>query len=724
QLRNTTYQQQLHNQREADLESLREELTRNRQNPDDLTDTSLFNPVPDDLAAHNTLPIVLGSPLFDPADLPTPSTPPSLSISTSSSYYTPFYSPIPLPSPTASQSSQLTMAAAAPTVTVFPVPLPIRGTAKAPSFTQDRSREIGRYFSDVELLLEQAQITTDREKINAIARYAEFDISDFWQSLPEFSANPANYQAFKDAVLRLYPNADDSNNKFTVAELQNLIFRTREAGIRNVEDIGQYHRQFLHISNFLISKSRLSIIDCQRRFVTGFPDDLWNKILVRLQLKFVDHHPDDPWPIPDVYEAGCFVLRGSNMSSSISSTTPAVPQPSSSLGVVPLKTEDLSSLVSALTREFQNLKSITEALQDSQRLSTRQSSSQRSSSVKCAFCGRDHFIRNCDLVNNYIQAGKCKRNQEGKVVLPSGAFVPSSIPGNLLKERIDEYHRLNPNQLAATHLMAMHTIVLDDRPEPAPASLFQLSADDRIASLEAELFALRSRREASNSSSTGVRTRSQAKKNAAEQPQPSPPSPTPPASSTSSTTPQNVSVAPGHSSSSSSNPAPEPLHSQTPAASANGPEHPFRSVPDPYQRPFASSTSNQPPAPSSTRKSDSSQPVRHLPPIHNPLIASKVFERSLDTPVMVTGRELLSLSPEVRAQYREATTTKRVAFKDANLSSMVEIDILQEVEAQEMFYTAPSTPEYIPTPPDRSRSSTPSSIPSVEPYPSSNVAAD
>jgi hypothetical protein len=52
----------------------------------------------------------------------------------------------------------------------------------------------------------------------------------------------------------------------------------------------------------------------------------------------------------------------------------------------------------------------------------------------CNFCGKGHYIRDCDLVNDYAHAGKCKHNNEGKVILPTGAFIPCDIPATLLQE--------------------------------------------------------------------------------------------------------------------------------------------------------------------------------------------------------------------------------------------------------------------------------------------------
>ena len=85
-------------------------------------------------------------------------------------------------------------------------------------------------------------------------------------------------------------------------------------------------------------------------------------------------------------------------------------------------------------------------------------------------------------------AGKCKRNSEGKVVLPSGISVTSDIPPGLLKDRIDEWHRRYPNQLAADTML--HTV--EERMPSAVVRqpVYQLTKAKRIASLEAELSSL------------------------------------------------------------------------------------------------------------------------------------------------------------------------------------------------------------------------------------------
>jgi len=57
---------------------------------------------------------------------------------------------------------------------------------------------------------------------------------------------------------------------------------------------------------------------------------------------------------------------------------------------------------------------------------------------------------------------------------------------------------------------------------------------------------------------------------------------------------------------------------------------------------------------------------RTLPPIYDGKIAAEVYDRAMAASVTLTQRELLSLSPEVRSQVREATSAKRTTNKEGN----------------------------------------------------------
>ena len=100
-------------------------------------------------------------------------------------------------------------------------------------------------------------------------------------------------------------------------------------------------------------------------------------------------------------------------------------------------------------------------------------------------------------------------------MLPTGGFIPHNIPGNCLKDHIEEWHRRNPGQLAAAQMLyhvmlneisdtsttsqpkvkATPTLIATHQSHPNIFNPqinpeFQLSTNYHIASLEHELFQL------------------------------------------------------------------------------------------------------------------------------------------------------------------------------------------------------------------------------------------
>ncbi|KAG2739744.1 hypothetical protein P692DRAFT_201670809, partial [Suillus brevipes Sb2] len=102
----------------------------------------------------------------------------------------------------------------------------------------------------------------------------------------------------------------------------------------------------------------------------------------------------------------------------------------------------------------------------------------------CIFCGAsDHYIGHCSERAKYLEAGKCKRDDSNKLVLPNGNRIFGPEP--TLKEKIDRF--LESEKNTPTHSMQAGKSVRFDsvdvpsepRARPAPAS--------RQATIEEEL---------------------------------------------------------------------------------------------------------------------------------------------------------------------------------------------------------------------------------------------
>ena len=186
----------------------------------------------------------------------------------------------------------------------------------------------------------------------------------------------------------------------------------------------------------------------------------------------------------------------------------------------------------------------------------------------------------------------------------------------------------NPQPSSTTN-----SLLLGVLPEPAVAT-FQLSLEERIQSLEKELFALRTHQQDKSAHTRAQKTRKQGQTTE-----------TPAASDAPASAPTTV-----------------PRRSEAIAAEGNAnhtsqpPVHPFARAKDASYSPPITDNVAAKPKPLLPKKPKGS--YKTTAPIYDPKVTSEVYARTMDSQITLTQRELLSLSPEVRNQVREATTNR------------------------------------------------------------------
>jgi len=515
--------------------------------------------------------------------------------------------------------------------------MPMRGERTAPKFDTTRPRELPRYFEDLEQLMTRANATEESDKKKHTVHYADVDTEHLWKSLPEFEDPASTYDKFKDAIMEHYPEAA-GDFLYSIRDIDLLTGERQRLGITSVKDLSDYHLHFMTITTWLIKKQQLSKLEQERAYTRAFPMQLLASITTRLQFSDPNHHPGIPYQVTEVYNTARSILQGMSSIGFISQpiTAPILPTEN------PIKTETLAPFMAEFT------KTIIEALKG-----TNLSQRQIERIIECIMCGGKHGIHDCKIVDEFAKAGKCRRNHENKVVLPNGSFVPRYITGRYLADRIEEWHRQNPIQQTASTMV--HTIksrtVNETQPYPAPYRQFNtayaLSSDERITTMEAELFNLKKAREVQVAA---VRTRAQHQNRA-------------PANNTDEQDVQQARKAIPR-----IDEVEEPAPRQPTVSTSNSqptiPEHPYRNARDAAYAPPVNRNVAAPYKPSNDKRPEPA--YKTLPPVHDPTIAANVYKRSMDAPITITQRELLSMSPEVRSQYRDSTTTRRMPYNNGN----------------------------------------------------------
>ncbi|KAF8228082.1 hypothetical protein L208DRAFT_1489604, partial [Tricholoma matsutake] len=188
--------------------------------------------------------------------------------------------------------------------------MPARGHSTSLKFNPKQPRELRKYFEELEFLFLTCGITDQDLKKKHTCRYVDIDSCELWESLPEYQPG-TSFNAFRIAVHKFYPRSEDEC-KYSILDMDTLIREQLHISIFDSNDLGVYYRSFYNITNFLHSKHRILEAEQSRAFVRGFQTDLRTQIVHRLEVKFPDHYPDDPYALNDIHDAAKFVIACSN----------------------------------------------------------------------------------------------------------------------------------------------------------------------------------------------------------------------------------------------------------------------------------------------------------------------------------------------------------------------------------------------------------------------------
>jgi len=545
--------------------------------------------------------------------------------------------------------------------------MPARGHSTAPTF-DGQPLNLIRFFDEVGSLGDDARID-DQAKIAYSLRYARLDDYEIWKTLPE--ATGIDFLAFRTAVTALYPGAED-DRRYSVTDLEKLVEVQARLGIRNRAELGQYYRDFLRISKFLIDRTRLSTAERDRAYMRGFGESFRDKVKTRLAYLLPNHFPDDPYGIEDAHKSATFILSGTtaDVGEAPVAGSRAVKKEATDTSVEEMIQRITMQVVTAFSQglatslsqhpahapQTGNNRTITPnpsyGAKATPGTSTRPQAGGNVQEIArafaCLMCSGPHSIHDCDIVDEYVKKGLCKRNEEGRVVLPTGYYIPRVIPGKDFKERIDNWHAQNSSNTIETPAASSSQQKQRDPPPHLSQNLFEVSdamgpvadalhasieevtdeeADPMIKAFEAEI---QKRKKKVRFESVEIPGRKGKERESAEDPSMKA---TTPSTSRVSATSANADLRPVPYSKPTNN-------ASTPAASSKGP----------YVNPGVKTLPVAPAVPQ----------YRYQAPVEDPTLLKNVLDRALGTEVSLSGRELLAISPDIRRHFKDLATAKRV----------------------------------------------------------------
>ena len=144
--------------------------------------------------------------------------------------------------------------------------LPGHGERSTPTFDDTRLEELPHFFDNLELLLGQHNVVDEQEHKQAVLHYLSFQTETLWKMAESWADQTKSYQEFQEEIFKLYPGSL-GNRTYTMQDLDLLLGHYARVSILTSADLGEYHRKFLLITWYLISKGHLSTLEQHQFFL-------------------------------------------------------------------------------------------------------------------------------------------------------------------------------------------------------------------------------------------------------------------------------------------------------------------------------------------------------------------------------------------------------------------------------------------------------------------------
>ncbi|KAH8823658.1 hypothetical protein DL96DRAFT_1741650 [Flagelloscypha sp. PMI_526] len=391
---------------------------------------------------------------------------------------------------------------------------PARFSKAAPSFVKAEPSSLEIFFEDLEALFQarDEEVTssptngialTDVEKIERSLRYLDSESWGYWRQLDEYEDRTNHTWAqFKKAVHREYPGTDpDDERQYTIGDMHSLIRKTSSNGIYSLSELSDFMHPYFTITKRLLEVHAITHIDIVKGFLSAFGDQ---EDITKRMKKYLQRNQKSRDPISKtlLVEAAVDALSGSDSideaffdSEQPIRAIPTCPRAASRRPVEsPLQSDDSNNedpifnqakRPAVIKREptqsallLQSVEQTDQRQRESKELSQTylekprkpisvpsagltavnsnlahpQESFSSSSGTpanfnpNCFYCGRNQCRMSiCDVLSRDIERGYCRRDPGTHQIVPFTSESLYCYRGSTIKAKLEDYYYVNRN---------------------------------------------------------------------------------------------------------------------------------------------------------------------------------------------------------------------------------------------------------------------------------------
>ena len=182
--------------------------------------------------------------------------------------------------------------------------MPAPGSKKAPPTFDGEEDHIAEFLDIYERCIDDAQLPQP-DWVPFMFRYLTRSQRDIFEAFDGFET--ADWTSFKSAIEESFAGAFKTK-RHTLASLDNFVRVSASTPITVDSQLRAYHRQFQAITTYLVRNKDLADTDRARLYWFGLHPDTRLAVERRLAITIPDHPRSKPFPVSDVYKAGCYVF--------------------------------------------------------------------------------------------------------------------------------------------------------------------------------------------------------------------------------------------------------------------------------------------------------------------------------------------------------------------------------------------------------------------------------